>query len=581
MFSQLTLSTVMHMLTDHAQSQRAWQITDVNDANYGAIYQAEWGVADPRTTGKFLILCGYLALGNALPDDDLLQQANLAADYLLRARRPSGLIDLISVNIDSAPDTGFAVQELCTVLELARIRQVEALGWEALVEKIGTFVCEAVPGMLSGGFHTPNHRWVIVSALLSTKALFPELYRGSHSELSIEIEEVVNRYLAETFDIDEEGMFIERSIGVYDAVNDRALLLIYEQLGLDEALTAVNRNLEMDLHMLHADGTAETGISRRQDYGTRYVALGLVPYLLWSHRHQPNHAFVAAAQYLWRQYLTQDHVEMSDRTAHIDWIAYVLLKHGELSAEEQAIPATLPNDYTRHLPLNGIHRVRRDKMSATFFRDATRILTLTNGQAELSSVKLSKTYFGQYIGRFQAEEMDFADGQLVLRSAGRANPRRPAYEMPLGRPVPPAEWTASMAERELRWLPHAVTSLTVTECNDTAAGFDLHFRTEEGAEQVALQIAFDFPAGGIWETSDNRVMTTAGQTIFLKQGWGAMRYGTDLICIGPGQITHGMWQMREAEPAPDHVRILLTFFTPIDTVVSIRTAHGPTFSVRQ
>ncbi|MEZ4683908.1 MAG: hypothetical protein R2932_57830 [Caldilineaceae bacterium] len=159
-----------------------------------------------------------------------------------------------------------------------------------------------------------------------------------------------------------------------------------------------------------------------------------------------------------------------------------------------------------------------------------------------------------------------------MRSKGEANPRRPAYEMPLGRPVPPEQWNETMSERALRWLPHAVTTLTVCEA---AGGFDLYFQTEQGADQVATQIAFDFPAGGIWETADTRMLATAGQTIFLKQGWGAMRYGPDVIHIGPGHLAHGMWQMREAEPASDHVRVLLTFFTPLDFTVQIRTTEGP------
>ena len=566
MFDPLTITTLLNWLARHAEAQRAWQITDPTHADYGAIVQPEWNVADPRTTGKFLVLCGYLALGHALPDDQLLDQADLAATYLLRARRPSGLIDLISVNIDSGPDTGFAVQELCTVLELARDRTVIHPAWPSLLTKITTFVREAVPGILTSGFHTPNHRWVMVSALLQAHALFPDLAVAS----------VVESYLAETIDIDTEGMFIERSIGVYDAVNDRALLFIHEHRQLDAALVAINQNLETDLHLLHADGTAETGISRRQDYGTRYVALGLVPYLIWSHQLQPNPSFAQAAVAIWQRFLTNDQPTMNDRAAHLDWLAYVLLKFGELDPVEPA----LPTEYVRYFPLNGIHRVRRRQLSATFFRAVTRILTLTYGQAELTSVKLSQTYFGQYIGRFRADTMHFDGAQLVLRSEGRANPRRPAYEMPLGRPVAPDQWTATMSDRALRRLPHAVTTLTVTEVAGNAAtghtgGFDLHFQTVDGAEQVATQIALDFPAGGIWETPDNRVQTTAGQTIFLKQGWGAMRYGSDLICIGPGHLTHGMWAMREAETAPEHVRILLTFFTPIDVTVQIRTAQGP------
>ncbi len=567
MSASFSLATVQQLLTTHVQTQRSWQINEPAAPDHGGIYQSADGIANPRATGIFITFCGYLTLASALagvpPDEALLAQANDAADYLLRSRRPSGLIDLISVNIDSAPDTAFAVQELCTLLELARVQALDPPGWQSLLAKIETFVREAVPGMLRGGFHTPNHRWVITAALLQAHALFPDL----------QVQAVVERYLAETVDIDDEGMFLERSIGVYDAVNNRSLLLIYEQLDLDEAWQAVDRNLETDLHLLHADGTAETGISRRQDYGTRHVALGLVPYLLWSHQLHANQRYLQSAAALWSHFLAQSHVESNDRITHIGWLAYVLLKYGAVAA----VAPALPDEYVRHFPLNGIHRVRRGPLSATFFRGVTRLLTLTSGQAELSSVKMSQTYFGQYTGRFLAEEMHYTDAKLVLRSEGRTNPRRPAYELPLGRPVPPAEWNERLAERELRWLPHAVTTLTVTEVGESShgPGFDLHFQTLQGTDQVATQIAFDFPAGGIWETADNRVMTSAGQTIFLKRGWGAMRYGADVIHLGPGHITHGMWQLREAEAAPDHVRVLLTFFTPLDCTIQVRTTRGP------
>jgi len=558
----LTLTTLLPLLSAGAERLRHWQINDPNHADHGGIYQAEWGVAEPRLSGKFVVSCAYLALANALPDGELLAQADLAAAYLLQARRSSGLIDLISVNIDSSPDTGFAVQELASVLRLARERTVTAPGWPGLLAKIETFVREAVPGLLTGGFHTPNHRWVMVSALVMARALFPDL------DATGAVSQVVERYLAETIDIDAEGLFIERSVGVYDAVNDRSLLFIHEYWDCPTALPAVQRNLTSDLELLHADGTAETGLSRRQDYGTRQVALGLVPYLLWAHHLAPNPAYLQAAHALWHAYLQRTHTQINDHATHLDWLTYVLLRYGDA---EPAQPA-LPNNYTRHLPLNGIHRIRRGERNASFFRATTRLLTITHGAAELSSVKISQTYFGQYIGRFVAETMTLEGETVVLRSAGQANPRRPAYELPLGRPVAPEEWTSTMHERELRWLPHAVGEVRVTE---TAAGFALRYRTLEGTDNVAAQIALDFPPGGIWESADTRIQTVAGQVIFLKEGWGSMRYGVDVIQFGPGHLTHGMWQMRDAESAPDQVRVLLTFFTPVDFTLQIRTLRGP------
>lgn len=556
--NELSLAAVLSVVAELVSTTRLWQIDDPNHADYGGIYHSDWGVAEPKITGKFLVSCGYLAIGNALPDEHLLAQANLAADYLLRARRSSGLIDLISVNIDSGPDTAFTVQELCAVLGLARQRAVKTTVWQNLLEKLATFVREAVPAIMSGGFHTPNHRWVIVSALVQARALFPEL----------DVNATVASYLAEEIDLDAEGMFIERSIGVYDAVNNRSLLLIHEHWDCPTALPAVEQNLATDLHLLHADGTAETGLSRRQDYGTRQIALGIAPYLLWSHYHQANPQFVSAARWLWQQALRQSPSSITDHEAHVHWLTYVLLAYGEPAA----VTVPLPDNFIRHFPLNGIHRVRRGLLNATFFRATTRFLALTYGQAELSSVKISQTYFGQYIGRFVSDEMKLEEDRLVLRSAGRSNPRRPAYELPLGRPVPPDQWQATMPERELRWLPHAASTLTITE---VAGGFDLHYQTLAGAEKVAAQIALDFPVGGIWETADTRTKPGAGQVIFLKQGWGAMRYNTDVIQISPGQITHGMWAMHDAETAADHVRVLLTFCTPVNATIQIRAYRGP------
>ena len=67
-----------------------------------------------------------------------------------------------------------------------------------------------------------------------------------------------------------------------------------------------------------------------------------------------------------------------------------------------------------HLPQNGIYRVRRGLLSASFFRDATRLLSFTFGAAELTSLKISATYFGGDCGRFIGDRLE------VQGRAGRA-----------------------------------------------------------------------------------------------------------------------------------------------------------------
>jgi hypothetical protein len=526
------------------------QIMSPDNPDRGALVSPEYGMADPKLTGSFIVECVYLllaseregepALLSGLPD--LIERANLATDFMLRAQRPSGLIDLLSVNYDSSPDTGFTVEQLCTLFELGRDRSPDP-AWATLLDKLERFIRRAVAGMLSGGFHTPNHRWVMVSAMVHAQTLFPDL----------DVRATVEAYLAEGFDIDTEGTYIERSVGVYDAVNNRSLLFIAEHWNRPDAVDAVASNLHFDLHLLHADGTAETGLSRRQDYGTREVAIGLAPYFLLCNHVQPEPIFAAAAQWLWNQ--------CTDPIQHIGWLTYALLKCGK----PEAPLATLPDDFVRHYPLNGIWRVRRNLLSTTLFRQTTRLLTFTYGAAELSSVKISQTYFGQYTGRFVSDELTVNDGCATLLSRGMTNPRRPAYELPLGRPVPPDRWSEATQERELRRLPPAVSTLSAREAaNAEMQGLELHYRTLDGLDRVAAQVMFDFPPGGVWETNNMRTRPDAGQVIFLDAGHGRMRYGNDVISIGPGHAAHGMWQMRDSEPAPEHVRVIVTFVTPVD-----------------
>ena len=545
----LTLSNALTAVDQMARATGPRQITDPAHADAGAVIHPDYGIADNKATSAFVTACAYLALLDADASPTWLDRAVAGADYLLHAQRPSGLIDLLSVNYDSSPDTGFTVQQLCTICELASQRQATGPAWQQLLGKLEIFIRRAVAGMRTGGFHTPNHRWVMVSAMVQARALFPDL----------DVAATVEAYLAEGYDIDDEGAYLERSVGVYDAVNNLSLLHIAEHWHSPDALDAVARSLDFDLHLLHADGTAETGLSRRQDYGTRTVPLGLAPCFLLYNRWRPTPHFEAAAQMLWSQ--------ATDRAPHILWIVYALAKGGDPAAADTA----LPDDFSRHYAHNGIWRVRRGLLSASFFRGVTRLLTLTHGAAELSSVKISQTYFGQYTGRFVSDSLQVEASRGVLRSEGVTNPRRPGYELPLGRPVPPDRWQELLAERSLRRVPPALSTLTVAEVK---GGFDLRYQTLDGLDRVAAQMAFDFPPGGIWETEDTALQPAAGQVVFLKRGGGAMRYGNDVISIGPGAHAHAMWQMREAEPAPDHVRVVLTFLTPVDHAVQLRARRG-------
>ena len=176
-------------------------------------------MADPRGSDHFIVACAYLALGQLIPSR--MPHASNRRSWLRTTSctlNGPAAFDLPSVNIDSSPDTAFCIQALCPVIEWGRPPAAIDPAWAALLERLERFVRRSVPGMLNGGFRTPDRRWVIASALTQAQALFPDL----------NVADGVEAYLAEGFDLDEDGCYIEHSIGNYDAVNDLSLLLIGE-----------------------------------------------------------------------------------------------------------------------------------------------------------------------------------------------------------------------------------------------------------------------------------------------------------------------------------------------------------------
>lgn len=408
------------------------------------------------------------------------------------------------------------------------------------------FLRRMVAGALTGGFHTPNHRWVMSAGLALAERCFPDL--------SEQIKPVIESYLAEGYDLNADGAWIERSAGVYDAICAKSLLILAECGYQREAsLETVRRNLELNLKLFHADGTIETGLSRRQDHGTRAVPSSLIVPFLWAGTLLKEPRFLQAAASL-----------QSKTPAD----GYSLTQFFRQYGEPEALTPALPESYAAHFPVLEAHRIRRGSLSATVFGGTTRLLHLVYGQAELVSVKISQSYFG--VGRFVGDSLWEDDGAVTLRSEGKLSPYRPGYELPLGRPVPVESYAAMRAERELRRVPYCTSELVVTESGD---GLTLRYVTRDGMDRVPAQLALDFAPGGVWETDDTAFQPQAGQVVFLKRGAGRMRYGRDIIEVSPGACAHQMWAMRDTEPAPGLVRVLLTFLTPLDQTVTLRAAR--------
>ena len=536
------LDSVLRLMNANMNKTLARQDMQIASPTYGGWINSTHGLDEQGSAPSVLggiwgVLWAWKAHHLPLPisEEKLLIHAKAAARYSLGVQNKMGLFDLRSCNYASSPDAAFAVHRLGLGMLLIKSFMDQLPDWNEIYAQCETFMQHAVEGIKAGGFHTPNHRWVICGALSIAKQVMPDL----------QVEETIQSYLSEGIDVDPDGAFTEHSTGVYDAICDLCLLLTAE-FGHPEVLSAVQANLNYNLHMIDANGEAETGLSLRQDFGQRPVPLDLgAAYLLYD-TFDETPGFVQMAKVIWEG-------KELPGTTDLLWMAHAF--HRKLS--QPSIPAQL-NDFTKFFPHNRFWRTRQGKFSATVFSGRHNLLTANNGNAHLKGLSISQSYFG--VGRFMPESIE-PDGEGVLLSSfgeGHAV-HRPGYDLPTGRKM--GEFYSSREERDWRKLPPAHSTLSIQSVED---GLKLFYRTIENYPNVLAQVAFDFLPGGIWECEGGSFQPQAGQVIFLTSGFGTMGYGNDSLTIGPGVDKHRYWQMRDTPSEPNLVRVILPLMTPVN-----------------
>ena len=539
----LKYENLMEKLDEQIESILPCQRVDLNRDDYGGFVID--GVATPTSVSMVSTL-GHAYLlegGKYYQSEDILTRILAAATFGRKIRRESGCFDLITTNFDSSPDTGFLVKAIAPVVRAARKATTYGdKGAEKIVEALGEIIQTAVPGMVAGGFHTPNHRWVLVGALSQALELFPDL----------DGMDTVEQYLAETIDINADGEYIERSAGVYNAICNRSLRLAADALNRPELLEPVRRNLDLSYHMLHADGTVVTSFSRRQDHGTRVVLGNMVDSYYSMARQDGNGFYAAVADWLY------------SISPGAGWILEPFLTHPNWR-EDDLEREVLPKSYTKVYPVSRLWRVRRNKTSATTGAGITTPFSVKHGQVELTSVNFCASYFS--IAQFAGETFEEVDGKIhMTHKSLDPDARRPGYDMPLGREVAFDEFYNIRKERNIYELPPLLTTLEVEEVE---GGFSLHVKSE-GYDRVPFQIACDFMPGGELDFDNGIIKGKVNETVLLKQGSATYHIGNDAISIGPGAYGHRFWQMRGSESAPNAFRVLITFLTPVDHMLSIK-----------
>lgn len=461
---------------------------------------------------------------------EVLERIRLAAQFLERSQSAEGNIDLLTTNFNSPPDTGFVVHNVGTAAAIAKM-----YGGDEVVRALRPFLVKAAAGMTTGGIHTPNHRWVVSSALAQVNDVFPDAAYTRR----------IAQWLAEGIDIDEDGQFIERSTVTYNTVMDRAFTVLAAKLRRPELLDPVRRNLRAMMYLLHPDGEVVTEVSKRQDQFVRGTMSGYWFPVNYLAVHDGDRQLAGLARGL-----APENARLS-----------ALLEYPELAGPLPAAEA-LPEDYEKWFGAVGLARIRRGRWDATLvLQESSRFFSARNGGAVINAVRFATSFFGK--GQFVPDACVKEGPKYVFRQSLSA-----PYYQPL---VPPQKvdyrnWGALRSQRRQTQVCKLEQMATVVE---RKSGFELRLQSN-GTPGVPLAVEISLREGGVLQGC--RPAPHVADGWILEKDFATYRVGSDTVRFGPGVAQHLLTQLRGAEAKLPGQSVYLTGYTPFDQTIRFEFA---------
>ena len=407
----------------------ARQNTDEASPLFGAAdvpYRGYWGGENGTGTARQLILGYYLAGQKYCGDEQMLARAAKALRFVLRQQKDDGTFDLKETNLHDGAQTAFFVTTLGPIALLMRKLSRHTPPEEEVYTLLTRFIDHSADGMVNGGFHTPNHRWVMASAL----AMCHEL-TGREDCLS-----KMRLLLNEGIDQDGDGEYTEHSGGVYNVVCDRAFILLGFFKHMPEMFEIVVKNLRMVYKYIEPDLTINTLNSSRQDAGTapdwrKYYDLYLFMALITGDR---EFRFIAdrmleqsAGALSWAGLRTSN--EMSLINEYLPLIMMDASLQGEWDAADTAEPDF---NYVKLFENSGVLRLRKGDFTLTLVKNNPNFMQMKFGRHS-ALLRLCGTFYAQ--GQFEAQEL------LPTENGWRMTYRRRwGYKSPLPERQQTTDW---------------------------------------------------------------------------------------------------------------------------------------------
>lgn len=521
------------------------QITDVNSAQYGGFVEDEMHWAQPKLT--IYQLTTLFSLYNTpescyFHDPKALKRVLIGLDYAERYQRPDGTFDYLDCNFCSAPDTAFCIKRLLPSYRYLQ-KHHDTKENQEVYEKMGAIIYKSADGIAAGGFHTPNHRWVIASVLMTCGNIFSEEKYKAKAQ----------QYLNEGIDCNEYGEYAERSSGNYNRINDDAMILLYEETGDEKFLNYAQRNLRMMLSYFEPDGSIFTKNSTRYDSWCKfYPDHYYFDYLYVSYlKHEPTFAATA-------NQIMSDAIRRGEKTPDC---LHLFMSHPQLM-DYKPEGCGFPEQYRFINPDSGIARVRNKKFSYTILSANPYFLYFQVGALSVS-VRLGVIYFDKRT--FQPERLEMQkDGSCKLEQNAKGWFYMPFKEKPQSSDW----WQMDNKNREIAPGPDLKMAITIQEKKD---GVMLHLHSE-GCDRVPYKLEIGMEAGCFVKTDGFLCESVKGSQMVVRSGEVEITKGLDSMKIGPAFGSHYYIGGKDGsiDTSSEQFYLYFTGFTKVDKEIHFK-----------
>jgi hypothetical protein len=496
----------------------------------------------------------------------VIEYLNSTADIMLKGQYSDGTVDA-GGNRQSPPDTAFVLEYICAAAEVLKLYKQKQL--DEVREKLKKFIQNAGEAMISGGVHTPNHRWVVSAALANINSLYPD----------VRYLQRMDQWLAEGIYLNQDGHYSERS-GVYSAVIDKALITMSRLLHKPELLDIVKKNLTTYYYYTEPNGDLVTVDSKRQD---QFMNVTVTKFYL-QYRYMAIHTGNPMFAYM---------VKLIEKSPDFD--KYILQESlvefmGNPELQQQiSVNTNVENDFEQFFTVSNLARIRRGKTSITLFGGNDKPIVIASGRSSnpnflmyrkgdaiLKYLRLSSSFFR--MGYFSSDGIEKVGNKYILKETKHGD-----YYQPLAPEFRKTDGDYQLSESkdgrfwnkmdfDNRVASNVKKQTTVIEIEENNGALNLEFKVD-GPPNIEITIELCFKEG----TEIAGAILAEKGNYFLKSGLAKASMGTDSIELGPGLVEHQNVNNLDSEEYTYHqgtlrtdgVHVYITGFTPFHHKMTI------------